>query len=219
MTVGTTEVFVKESIWQRVKSRVHIWTMDYENWLRQRRYRRIRRLLKRAVPDSGMVAYAESELGSPDGKDGPDIWMHEHLLDMVRLFSLEGHSGSSPPMASAMLKRLLDWKPLGPLTGEPDEWLDRDHMDGNTLQNRRRSSVFKHIDTGDVYDIYGYVFREPEGFQYTSSQFSSRKVTFPYVPSDPVVVDVPKDATDEQMREAMKKAGISADDIHGMDNG
>jgi hypothetical protein len=82
---------------------------------------------------------------------------------------------------------LLRYEPLGPLTGEPDEWVDH----GYCMQNNRCSHVFKQADRfdGQAYDIQGKVFREPSGACYTCSD-SFVPITFPYTPTT-VYVDVP----------------------------
>ena len=58
-------------------------------------YALVKRILRWGV-DSNLVAHAERELGPVKGKDGPDLWMHYHMLAMVRLFCLVrsfGHVG------------------------------------------------------------------------------------------------------------------------------
>ena len=162
----------------------------------------VTRILKWAVPDDSLE-HALRELGprppdrDDDGSPGnPDQWMHDHLTLMVRLFSLEGHSGFSASIAISWLHRLLAHKPLGPLTGEDDEWMTG-HMLENSAQNLRRGSVFRGPD-GVAYDIDGFVFREPpdpdsdSGYRSTFTSYVSRKVVrFPYgVPDEPIIVDV-----------------------------
>ncbi|NBP02672.1 MAG: hypothetical protein EBU90_21645 [Proteobacteria bacterium] len=138
-----------------------------------------------------LVQHAERELELLGGQDDEmQSMMNKHILHMVKEFADEGHSGFSASYALFILTRLLDYKPIKPLTGEDDEWFDH----GHTKQNKRCSSVFKDTD-GNCYDINGRVFwewyRDEETGQavktYYTSYESRLPVTFPYdVPDSPV---------------------------------
>ena len=66
------------------------------------------------------------------------------------------------------------------------------------------SSVFRNPD-GSAYWIDGYVFQEPDGTTFTS--YHSRKsVIFPWVPEEPLVVEVGAERTDGDMLAAIAKA-------------
>lgn len=167
---------------------------------------------------SNMLNYAKEELKAAGwmdgGKDDMDYWMARHVLQLLLLFSLEGHSGSSAPFAINLFKRLANWKPLGPLTGEDSEWSDMSEASGCSMfQNRRDSTVFKEGKDGVAYTIDGYVFREPyvndegkEGTVTFTSRASRKEVVFPYnIPEGPIFIDVPRDSTPEQQLEAITK--------------
>ena len=70
-----------------------------------------------------LLSHAEYELDrlglNDDDMNGA---MRKHLLHMVKEFADEGHSGFSASYAISCLKRLLNFKPLTPLTGEDGEW-------------------------------------------------------------------------------------------------
>ncbi len=142
----------------------------------------IRKLLRSLTKDSGLRSHAQRELTDSDSE-----W-REHVLDVVCQFSLYGHSGGSAPPTIETLRSLLLYAPLGPLTGEDDEWNESSLTPG-TQQNRRCSHVFKGAD--GAYDIQGKIFRESDGCTYTSFE-SHVAVTFPYTPKSEYV-DVPKD--------------------------
>lgn len=121
----------------------------------------------------------------------------EHVLELLRVFSDEGHSGSTAPYAVNMFKTLAMFEPIVPLTGEDWEWSE---VGSGVFQNKRCSRVFKQADRfdGQAYDINGRVFYEwcereldpdEEGYpgvrRYKSS-YTSREsmvpITFPYTP-------------------------------------
>jgi hypothetical protein len=140
---------------------------------------------------SNLISYAEDELNrigmTEDSPDEMNVEMRKHIVHMVKEFSEEGHSGFSGRYALNILTKLLDFKPLTPLTGADDEWND---VGEDYWQNKRCSSVFKKAD-GTCYDIDGKVFwewyRDENGEAvktYYSGSGCSVPVTFPYTPPD-----------------------------------
>lgn len=124
-----------------------------------------------------LYAHAVREL--PDaGDDEMQQCMNECILQMVLVFSSQGHSGGSAPYAIGALTKLLAFEPLRPLTGEDSEW---NEVDTDMWQNNRCSHVFKDAD-GRAYDIDGRIFREPNGACYTGKG-SRVYIEFPYTPS------------------------------------
>lgn len=99
------------------------------------------------------------------------------ILDMMRQFYEEGHSGMSASVVSTIFGKLSDFQPLTPLTGQDDEW---NEIGNDEFQNKRRSSVFKR--DGVAYDMNGKVFRNKGGSCYTSSG-SRVNIEFPYTPT------------------------------------
>jgi hypothetical protein len=148
---------------------------------------------------SNLVKHAEKELDllGMTGGDEYEYAMRKHILHMIKEFADEGHSGFSAPYAIKILTKLMDFKPLTPLTGEDDEWTDvSSYGDGTTMhwQNNRHSSVFKDAD-GSCYYIDGKVFwewfRDLETGKaikiYYTSRDSRVPVTFPYnIPDEPI---------------------------------
>ena len=149
--------------------------------------RALRWLLKDLSRTSGLVRHGEFELRDwlAEPPDEMNRWMADDVIDMLRLFSTHGHSGSSAPFALAVFDALAKWKPWGPLTGQDDEW---NEVGEGVYQNRRCSRVFKDAD-GSAYDIEGRIFREPDGCCFTNGE-SRTPVTFPYTPTTEFV-DVP----------------------------
>jgi hypothetical protein len=125
-----------------------------------------------------------------DPEDGPNRWLAEGTLELLKVFSEQGHSGMSAPFAVALFEKLALWKPIAPLTGEDDEW---NEVGESTWQNRRNSVVFKGED-GQAYWIEGRVFWEwathpeiddgkPFKSYYTSRE-SRVNITFPWTQPD-----------------------------------
>lgn len=153
-----------------------------KNWSRELKRKLLMWLLRDLTPDSNMVNHVRMELKAwfEEGTDSPNRWMAEHIESMVRLFALEGHSGSSASFARQVFHTLSDFKPWGPLTGEDSEWMDCSYGGEPLWQNVRCSHVFKGAD-GRAYDTEGKIFREPNGTCYTNKK-SRVYITFPYTP-------------------------------------
>lgn len=121
----------------------------------------------------------------------------EHVLKLLKVFSDEGHSGSTAPYTVGLFKKLAMFEPIVPLTGEDWEWTE---VSLGVFQNKRCSHVFKQADRfdGQAYDSNGIVFydwcerpleEDEPGFpgvrrfksHYTSKE-SRVPITFPYTP-------------------------------------
>ena len=157
--------------------------------------------------DSNLVSYAERELDLVYPTNKSDFYgglTAKSAMDLVSLFSLQGHSGMSASVVNSIVTRLYQYLPLTPLTGKDNEWT---LVDGNTLthQNKRCAHVFKsrlgnsHLPTADetlyAYDSEFFVFDEgKEGGMFSS--YDCRKViTFPYYPMIPIPIKVPVNST------------------------
>jgi hypothetical protein len=91
---------------------------------------------------------------------------------------------------------LADFKPISPLSGNDDEWTEV--IDG-VFQNKRYSGLFKQADIfdGKAYDIYGKIFRDPDGSTWTNSD-SFVAVDFPYVPKSEIVDRIPEEEQEKK---------------------
>jgi hypothetical protein len=154
---------------------------------------------------SNMLKWAEQELRYAgydinDPEDGPNRWLAEGTLELLKVFSEQGHSGMSAPYAVALFEKLASWKPIAPLTGADDEW---NNVGEGTWQNRRNSAVFKKED-GQAYWMDGRVFWEwfsspdiDDGKPY-KTYFTTRgsrvNIEFPWMqPDKPELVFVPNE--------------------------
>jgi hypothetical protein len=108
---------------------------------------------------SNMLKWAEAELRLAgydinDPEDGPNRWLAEGTLELLQVFAEQGHSSMSAPYAVALFEKLAMWKPITPLTGEDDEWMQ---VSRAGWQNKRSSNVFKGKD-GQAYWMDSRVF-------------------------------------------------------------
>ena len=125
-----------------------------------------------------LLTYAEAELNRiPKDEDGTQSLINEDILNIIKIFGEQGHSGISANYAISVLERLLRFKPLSPLTGEDDEWNDTGY---GSFQNKRCSSVFKNKD-GRCYDIDATAVSDNGGITWYHSKRFDKEVAFPYV--------------------------------------
>jgi hypothetical protein len=145
----------------------------------------MRNLIDHAKNEFIAAGYKPIEQEEP----GPNKWIQENIIELLEVFSKQGHSGLSAMYCIGMFERLAKFEPLVPLTGKDEEWME---VGDNIFQNKRCLHVFKQKDrfNGQAYDINGRIFRDPNGLCYTSSD-SCVPVTFPYTPQSEYV-DVPE---------------------------
>lgn len=160
--------------------------------------------------DDNLVHHALVELQAAGHFDADDMsaLAARGAVDLVRVFSTQGHSGFSASFMRHLFHKLVAYEPLGPLTGVDSEWVDVSEMSGVTMyQNRRCGRVFKDSD-GRAYDIDAVIFEEPSGARFTG-RYSRQFVTFPYTPRS-VVAHVHDDATDLDKQLAAQAAWSQA---------
>jgi hypothetical protein len=138
---------------------------------------------------SNLVEWAKKELNHIGGEnDEMQQEMNKDILQIVEVFSEQGHSGFSASYALNIIKRLLDWKPITSLTGEDSEWVEVSERKGLSFQqNNRCSSVFReNNDNSTAYYIDGKVFSNDGGKSWYTNRDSRVSVVFPYyVPEKP----------------------------------
>jgi len=100
---------------------------------------------------SNLVKHAETELkiaGLFDKDSDYGGMLGESVLELMGVFSKQGHSGHSAGMVSNLFDELSRYKNISPLTLEDDEWSE---CSDGMYQNKRRSSVFKNGKDGRAY--------------------------------------------------------------------
>lgn len=150
---------------------------------------------------SNLLEHARNELKligmTEDADDEMNAAMTKDILQLMEIFSEQGHSGFSANYCISMFEKLARYKPIAPLTGEDGEWTNIGNYDGRVVyQNKRASNVFREVsENGNVisYQIDRYIFREPNGatFTYGGENGSRFYITeWPYTPEHEFI-DVP----------------------------
>jgi hypothetical protein len=134
---------------------------------------------------SNLIKHAKKELGliysEEDLKEGYNKLAYDCILELIEVFSKQGHSGFSALYVANMFKTLANFETLTPLTGEDDEWGDISSLGDNPkYQNIRNGAVFKNSD-GSSYYIEAVVWRDPDGSCFTNRE-SCMNVKFPLIP-------------------------------------
>ena len=145
---------------------------------------------------SNLLKHAEIELeaiGALSEKD--DFYggmTGKSVMELMRVFSEQGHSGMSANIVRNLFNKLADYKPLSSITCKDDEWGDvSEHQSGDVYQNKRLSSVFKDGKNGIPHYISAIVFTGQNGSSFTSGSVelksggtvgSSQNIKLPFTP-------------------------------------
>jgi hypothetical protein len=147
-----------------------------------------------------MVDFAKRELSLLRGDDLDPMQdaIENDILEIIDIFSKQGHSGGSAGYVLPILERLLNWEIIAPITGGDSEW---EEVGDGLFQNKRCFSVFKSKDRfdGQPYTIDGKIFSDDDGESWFTSRDSCVPIEFPYTPSDPEKVYVDKE--EEEIKE------------------
>jgi len=101
-----------------------------------------------------------------DCDDDPNKWMQENILELLEVFSTQGHSGSSAPYVIDMFMKLAAFEPIGPILCTDDEWSD---ISDNSYQNTRCSAVFKDGLDGKPYYLDAIVWKNQNNDTFTGN--------------------------------------------------
>ena len=77
--------------------------------------------------DSPLLAHARREirLAKLDAPESAyDGMLADAVIQLVAVFSAQGHSGMSAGLVRQLVSKAFDWKPLTDLTGDEDGWID-----------------------------------------------------------------------------------------------
>ena len=102
--------------------------------------------------------------------------MNNDVLELLKVFSEQGHSGFSAPIATRLFYKLANYKLVTEVEDNPNDWDEEG-------QHKYISSIFKR-DDGTCYYMYGRLFTEPGRDAFFCSKDSNIDITFPIKPSD-----------------------------------
>lgn len=132
--------------------------------------------------------YAKSQMDRawPEQDEMQDL-VKENVLELIKVFAAQGHSGFSANYVLGVFDRLAHYKPIAPLKGTDDEWME---VGEGVFQNKFAGSVFKDGKDGQAYWMEGKVFKDKDGCYYTNMN-SRVYIDFPWtMPDKPEIVEV-----------------------------
>ena len=100
-----------------------------------------------------LVNYAKNELtlaGMFDKDSDYDGMLGGAVLELVKVFAKQGHSGFSAGMTLDLFNRVASYKPLTSIGNSKDEWMN---VATDMWQNKRRGTTFSRDAGKTWYDI------------------------------------------------------------------
>jgi hypothetical protein len=148
---------------------------------------------------SDLVTHARRELELAGHFDDDGLYgkmLGESVLQLIKLFSKQGHSGYSASCARSLFNKLANYKNISPLTFEDDEW--EEAYGDEMYQNKRMSSVFKSGKDGRPYYIDAYYYTNQEGISYSGNLTlsSGKKIRHCYIKDQSKMPQVKFDVKD-----------------------
>ncbi len=121
----------------------------------------------------------QKESDYQEGNEDYGIMCYQAAGELLKVFEAQGHSGYSAQLVKQIFSRLVDGKPLTPVTDEDDQWMEYAQYlsadDGiRRYQHKRMSSLFKQVDvdgTVSINDIDRVKVYDKEIDAYFSTRF------------------------------------------------
>ena len=129
-----------------------------------------------------MIEFAEWQLNkmlekyTEPGEKEMQNKMNNDVLELLKVFSEQGHSDFSASIATRLFYKLANYKLVTEVEDNPDDWNEYG-------QHKYISSIFKRKD-GTCYYMYGRLFAEPNSDNFFYNKASNVDVTFPIKPFD-----------------------------------
>lgn len=107
------------------------------------------------VYEGNLEQHAEYELrkaGLFDKDSDYGGMLGKAVLDIVKVFAKQGHSGFSAPYVVALFTKVANWDTLSPITNDPEEWEDvSQYFDGKPQWQNKRCPRFFSKDAGKTW--------------------------------------------------------------------
>jgi hypothetical protein len=104
-----------------------------------------------------LIKHAKRELelaGLFDKDSDYDGEIGKAVMQLIRVFSKQGHSGFSAGMTLSIFNKVASYKTLTPITGNPEEWMNVSEVSGEPMwQSTRCPSVFSKDGLKTWYDL------------------------------------------------------------------
>lgn len=128
---------------------------------------------------SKLIEHATREMNSWESDDMTQA-MKKDILELIEVFSKQGHSGLSASYCINVFTKLARYEPLSALTGNDDEWA---LVTDDLFQNTRDSRIFKEKTTGKSHFIDAIIFDDGNLFTGIRGGISSEQnINFPFYP-------------------------------------
>jgi hypothetical protein len=142
---------------------------------------------------SNLILHLERELrcaGLLSGTNPREDKLVDDLRGIIKVIEAQDHSGGSLFTTLQFIDRLINLKPLTPLTGRPDEW-DVVEADDTVVKINKRCPTVMVLKDGSVVDVGMHpVYIDPDGLATTRSDGPLPPVAFPYMPGFPPTIAV-----------------------------
>lgn len=106
---------------------------------------------------SNLEEHAKYELqlaGLFDKDSDYDGMLGDAILELVKVFAKQGHSGFSAHQTLKIFNEVANFKPLTPIGKSKDEWMNVSEASGYEMwQNKRRGTTFSRDGGKTWYDI------------------------------------------------------------------
>lgn len=153
-------------------------------------------LIRSTTTNSGFIKHFKQEIVRAKWVDNTNKYKDEmqelackNVIDLLSVLSTQDHTGWSVSYVIQLFTECAKYKPLCPLTGSDDEWVE---VDTNQYQNKCFGSVFKQGKEGKAYWLDFYVFKDQNGCTFTSYR-SRQFIEFPWYPTESTIVEITDD--------------------------
>lgn len=103
------------------------------------------------------IAQCKKEEDYQPGNEDYGLMCYDAAEHLLAVFQEQGHSGYSAKVVKEIFSRLVDGKPLTPVTDEEDQWCKTyvlEAISEKRYQHKRMSSLFKHVKEDGTISYY-----------------------------------------------------------------